>query len=79
MLSSLIWLVATILDDAGLFKKAEWMLQSWYTVFDIRSVLVSLQVFCDPFLAKCPFETSHLALALQRISQTHICVCPKNS
>lgn len=41
MLSSLIWLVATILDDAGLFEKAEWMLRSWYTVFDIRSVLVS--------------------------------------
>ena len=41
MLSSLILLVATVFDAAGLFEKAEWMLQSWCTVLDTRSALVS--------------------------------------
>ena len=78
MLSSLILLVATILDDAGLFKKAEWMLQSWYTVLDTRSALVSFASLLWSVPGQMSLGNKSLALALQRISQTHICVSPKN-
>lgn len=76
---SLIWLVATKMDDADLEKKAEFMLL-WCTVVVTRSTFT----YFWKSSASCvwptvPWDTSHLALFLQWTSLTHICVSLRNS